>query len=113
MPGYFISFDDEGQLVDEAKLKTKDRFSQFEIQLVSLEFNKKPKSLKLFLRLHMDLVFNLKKMKQILKHLMKPHLHHIGQQLLHQIPIRHRHKSYRTISFSSAICCFVFYIFNQ
>jgi hypothetical protein len=36
MPGYFISFDDEGQLSDEIKLKTKERFAQFEIHLVSL-----------------------------------------------------------------------------
>jgi len=36
MPGYFVSFDDEGQLSDEIKLKTKERFAQFEIQLVSL-----------------------------------------------------------------------------
>jgi hypothetical protein len=36
MPGYFISFDDDGEPCDEIKLKAKDRFSQFEIHLVSL-----------------------------------------------------------------------------
>lgn len=35
MPGYFISFDDEGVRSDEIKTKTKDKCSQLEIQLVS------------------------------------------------------------------------------
>ncbi len=38
MPGYFIGFDDEGQPGDEIKLKAKEKFGQFEIQLVSLNF---------------------------------------------------------------------------
>ncbi len=36
MPGYFISFDDDGKSGDEIKLKTKDKFSQLEIQLVNI-----------------------------------------------------------------------------
>jgi hypothetical protein len=36
MPGYFISFDDDGKPGDEIKSKIKDKFSQFEIQLVNL-----------------------------------------------------------------------------
>jgi hypothetical protein len=51
MPGYFISFDDEGQPADEAKLKTKERFSQFEIQLVSFEFNKKTKNFRIIFKI--------------------------------------------------------------
>jgi len=35
MPGYFVSFDDEGQPNDEIRLTNKDRFAQFEIHLVS------------------------------------------------------------------------------
>lgn len=35
MPGYLISFDENGVPGDEAKLKTKDKGSQFEIQLVN------------------------------------------------------------------------------
>lgn len=34
MPGYFLSFDENGVPGDEMKLKTKDKGSQFEIQLV-------------------------------------------------------------------------------
>lgn len=34
MPGYFISFDEEGAPGDETKLKTKEKCSQLEIQLV-------------------------------------------------------------------------------
>jgi hypothetical protein len=34
MPGYFLSFGDDGTPGDEIKLKTKEKFSQFEIQLV-------------------------------------------------------------------------------
>jgi hypothetical protein len=34
--GYFISFDDDGIPGDEIKSKTKDKFSQLEIQLVNL-----------------------------------------------------------------------------
>ena len=33
-PGYFISFDEDGSTADEIKIKTKEKFSQFEIQLV-------------------------------------------------------------------------------
>ncbi len=36
MPGYFISFNDEGTPNDEIKSKIKDKFSQLEIQLVNL-----------------------------------------------------------------------------
>lgn len=36
MPGYFLSFDDEGVPCEETKLKAKERFAQFELQLVSL-----------------------------------------------------------------------------
>lgn len=36
MPGYFISFDEEGTPGDEAKLKTKEKCSQLEIQLVNI-----------------------------------------------------------------------------
>ncbi|CAF0907173.1 unnamed protein product [Adineta steineri] len=35
MPGYFISFDEEGTLGDEVKTKTKEKFSQLEIQLIA------------------------------------------------------------------------------
>jgi hypothetical protein len=35
-PGYLISFDEDGAIGDEIKSKTKEKFSQFEIQLVSL-----------------------------------------------------------------------------
>ena len=35
MPGYFLSFDEDGTPGDEIKLKTKDTVSQFEIQLVT------------------------------------------------------------------------------
>jgi hypothetical protein len=34
-PGYFISFDDDGQPCDDIRLKTKERYAQFEIHLVS------------------------------------------------------------------------------
>ena len=34
MPGYFVSFDDDGVCGDELKSKSKDKFSQLEIQLV-------------------------------------------------------------------------------
>jgi hypothetical protein len=34
--GYFMSFDDDGTPGDETKLKTKEKFSQFEIQLVKI-----------------------------------------------------------------------------
>jgi hypothetical protein len=40
-PGYFISFNEEGQPGDEALLKTKEKSAQFEIQIVSLAYNKK------------------------------------------------------------------------
>lgn len=36
MPGYFISFDDEGQPGEDLRLKTKERFAQLEIQIVSI-----------------------------------------------------------------------------
>jgi hypothetical protein len=36
MPGYFISFDDEGEPSSDSKLTTRERFSQLEILLVSL-----------------------------------------------------------------------------
>jgi hypothetical protein len=36
MPGYFISFDDEGIPSDETKSKIKDKTSQLEIQLVNI-----------------------------------------------------------------------------
>jgi hypothetical protein len=35
MPGYFISFNDEGTPNDEIKSKIKDKFSQLEIQLIA------------------------------------------------------------------------------
>ncbi len=35
-PGYLLNFDEEGVPGDEAKSKAKDKFAQFEIQLVSL-----------------------------------------------------------------------------
>lgn len=38
-PGYFISFDEDGVLGDEVKIKTKEKCSQLEIQLVSLSSN--------------------------------------------------------------------------
>ncbi|CAF1250019.1 unnamed protein product [Adineta ricciae] len=34
-PGYFISFDEDGSTADEIKIKTKEKFSQFEIQLIA------------------------------------------------------------------------------
>jgi hypothetical protein len=39
MPGYFLSFDDEGEPNVDIKLKTKERFAQFELHLVSFERN--------------------------------------------------------------------------
>ncbi len=36
MPGYFISFEDDGTVGDEFKSKTKEKFSQLEIQLVNI-----------------------------------------------------------------------------
>jgi len=94
MPGYFISFEDDGTVGDEIKSKTKEKFSQLEIQLVNilksfilLEF-----ILFYFFRLHMDLVFNLKKMIIQLKHRMKHHLHPIGQQQHQQVDQHRQHR---------------------
>jgi len=36
MPGYFISFEEDGTVGDEVKSKTKEKFSQLEIQLVNI-----------------------------------------------------------------------------
>ncbi len=41
MPGYFVSFDDDGQPGDEKIIRTKERFSQFEIHLVSRDSQEK------------------------------------------------------------------------
>ena len=71
MPGYFISFDDDGVPGDENKLKIKEKFSQLEIQLVNFCFSINFLFLIQLFRLLMDLVFNLKKMIIQLKHLLK------------------------------------------
>jgi len=98
MPGYFISFDEDGNPGDENKLKIKDKSSQLEIQLVDFEmvlffciFN-----FNLF-RLPMDLVLILKKTIIQLKRPVNQHHHLTGQQQqlvqLRQHLINNHHRS--------------------
>lgn len=93
-PGYFLNFDEEGVSGDENKAKIKDKYTQFEIQLVSsfLFFLSNIIFNCLFLRLLMDLVFNQKKMIILLKHQVKHHHHHIGQQHQQLEDQHHQHQ---------------------
>ena len=90
MPGYFLTFDDDGVPGDETKAKTKDKFAQVEIQLVSRSFSKTRRCWCDFLlsfRSPMDQASSPKRMTRRSKHRMKPRHPPIGQPLRLQAPI--------------------------
>ena len=97
MPGYFVTFDDDGVPGDETKAKTKDKFAQVEIQLVRLFFCRsvKTKTFRddraLMFRLPMGRESNLKRMTIRSKHRVKLRHLRIGQRRLLQAAL-HQHR---------------------
>lgn len=99
MPGYFVTFDDDGVPGDETNAKTKDKSAQVEIQLVRLFFCRFIQTrtfrdeLSLMFRLLMDLESSLKRMTIRSKHRLRLRRLLIGQRRLLQAPLRqHRIK---------------------
>ena len=89
-PGYFISFDDDGVCGDELKSKSKDKFSQLEIQLVSFVMCVTRGNMCSSFRSPTVLAFNQRRMTRPSKHRVKLHRRRTGPQHREaQVP-RHR-----------------------